>query len=128
MSSFTTDLELSPLDDGYSWKLLSPFRYRIGEMDSDEIITVPKGFVTDFASIPRMLWVVLPPWGTYGKACVLHDYLYFSGIYDRNRCDDIFLESMGVLDVSWVKRRIMYRGVRTGGWVAWRKHRRNDPK
>lgn len=46
---------------------------------SEPIIRVPAGFVTDFASIPRAFWVVLPPTGKYGKAAVVHDYLYVMG-------------------------------------------------
>lgn len=126
MSSFTTDLKLQPLDDGKTFKLLELFRYRIGGMDSLDIITIPEGFETDFASVPQILWSVIPPWGKYGKAAVLHDYLYKSGIFERGRCDDIFLEAMEVLDVSWIKRKIIYRGVRMGGWIAWNSHRKND--
>jgi hypothetical protein len=61
MSSFTTRLELSPLDDGRRWELLAPFEYHVGCEGSGIVIVVPAGFVTDFASIPRFLWAILPP-------------------------------------------------------------------
>lgn len=126
MSSFTTDLKLQPLDDGKTFKLLEPFRYRIGSVDSENIITIPEGFLTDFASVPQIFWNILPPWGKYGKAAVLHDFLYKTGMFDRARCDEIFLEAMEALDVSWIKRRAIYTGVRVGGWVAWNSHRKDD--
>lgn len=126
MSSFTTDLKLQPLDDGKTFRLLEPFRYRLGSLDSQNIITIPEGFETDFASVPQIFWNILPPWGKYGKAAVLHDYLYKSGMFDRSRCDEIFLEAMEALNVSWIKRKTIYAGVRMGGWIAWNNHRKND--
>jgi len=44
-------------------------------------IDVPKGFITDGASIPRGLWWLFPPVGRYFKAAVVHDYLLTSGSY-----------------------------------------------
>ena len=42
-------------------------------------VTIPKGFETDFASIPRFLWNVFPPhWKPYREAAIVHDYLYVS--------------------------------------------------
>jgi len=42
-------------------------------------ITIPKGFVTDYASVPRYLWWLYPPVGGYDDAAVVHDYLYECG-------------------------------------------------
>lgn len=128
MSSFTTELVIKPLDDGERWELVQPFRYRIGGMDSQNIITVPAGSITDFASVPRVLWPIFPPWGKYGKAAVLHDNLYNTGIFTRKESDDIFLEAMEVLGVNWFTRRIIYSGVRVGGWKPWGEYRREEKK
>lgn len=38
-------------------------------------ITVPKGFITDGATTPRIVWSLFPPTGRYFLAAVLHDYL-----------------------------------------------------
>ena len=126
MSSFTTPLDIRALDDGKTFQVVNPFRYRIGDVKSKNIITVPEGFKTDFASVPRILWNILPPWGKYGKAAVLHDYLYYSGMFERKECDKIFLEAMKELGVGWIARKTIYSGVRIGGWIAWNKHRKND--
>ena len=119
MSSFTTPLILTPLDDGRRWRLVEPFEYRIDD-DPLHKITVPKGFVTDFASIPRVFWRLLPPWGRYGKAAVIHDWLYGQGIGNRERADLIFLEAMEVLGVKAWKRNCMYWAVRHFAGFAWR--------
>lgn len=37
--------------------------------------TVPKGFITDLVSIPRIFWGIWPPFGEYLAASIVHDYL-----------------------------------------------------
>jgi hypothetical protein len=131
MSSFTSDLKVSPLNDGRRWKLLEEFDYYLCDTPDGAVIHVPQGYVTDFASIPQIFWNILPPWGVYGKAAVIHDYLYgIQGnyankpkpqIFTRKECDLIFLDAMKVLGVNWLTRRIMYSAVRTFGGFAWKK-------
>ena len=103
--------------DGETWKVLNGFSYTtlVGQLGT---ITVPAGFITDFASIPRGLWNLFPPTGKYGKAAVIHDYLYRNTVVDRLQCDQVFLEAMECLEVNWFARRIMYRAVRIFGGQA----------
>lgn len=39
-----------------------------------DVITIPGGFETDLASVPRLFWALLPPHGVYERAAVLHDW------------------------------------------------------
>lgn len=128
MSSFTNPLDLRANDDGKTFRLLTEFDYEIGQLGSNRIIRVPAGFVTDFASIPRAFWSILPPWGKYGKAAVLHDWNYTNQEFTRSFCDDILYESMEALGVSWLTRHTIWLGVRIGGWVAWNQHKREKEK
>jgi hypothetical protein len=91
--------------------------------------------VTDFGSIPRLLWWVrgLSPFGRLRRAYVVHDQLYQRPCVQskagtrpvaRKEADRILLEGCHVLGASWLNRRIIYRGVRLGGWVTWRRYRR----
>ena len=120
MSSFTTPLIVSPLRDGRNWKLVKKFIYHVGSKYSRELIRVPAGFVTDFASSPFFIWSFIPAWGRYGKAAVVHDYLYQTQTRTRKEADDIFREAMIVLKVNPVRVFLMYWGVRLFGWLAWR--------
>lgn len=129
MSQFTTPLIVEHLD-GRIWKVAEPFEYHIvypAKLLSD-IIRVPENFCMDFASIPRIFWAILPPTGLYGKAAVIHDWLYRMQIYSRKRADILFLEAMQVLDVPKWKRVVMYRSVRLCGWNAWRKRKKELKK
>lgn len=119
MSTFTTPADLRVLDS-FKFELLNSFDYHVGEYPSTEVISVPKGFITDLASVPRVFWSVFPPHGKYAKAAIIHDYLYEYRIFSRKRADDIFLEAMEVLGVAKWRRLSMYWAVRLGGESAWK--------
>jgi hypothetical protein len=94
-----------------------------------EVITPKAGFETDFASTPRILWRLFPPTGhgknsAYGKAAVIHDWLYFLGNKTRKECDDIFYIALIAEGIPNWKANIMWAAVRVGGWSAWNDHRR----
>ena len=112
-----TCLEVTPLPNGRDWQLLQPFVYYVGTDPSEHVISVPIGFVTDFASIPRACWWLYPPTGRWGKAAVIHDYLYRTPSQQctRKQADQIFVEAMTVLGVPRHRRAIMYRALRIFG-------------
>jgi hypothetical protein len=119
MSSFTTPLIVEAMP-GRKFKVAEDFTYytllRCDKCnESPNSVTVPKGFITDMASIPRILWVFMPPHGTYGKAAVLHDYCYENAIHTKKWADSVFYEAMSVLGVPRWKRRIMYAVVKFFG-------------
>ncbi|MCL2874791.1 MAG: DUF1353 domain-containing protein [Betaproteobacteria bacterium] len=114
MSSFTTPADLRMLDS-YHWRLLAPFEYHVGRFPSIVVISVPAGFITDLATIPRVLWSIFPPHGKYAKAAIIHDYLYNHAIRNKRWADDIFLEAMRVLKVPCFTRTLMYWAVRLFG-------------
>jgi len=122
MSHFLDPLILEPQDDGYTWKVMEPFDYEIGEVGSGNKIDVPVNFITDLASIPRIFWSIMPPFGKYSRAAVLHDWIYHTQQFTRKMSDDILMEAMQVLSVNWLTRWTIYLGVRIGGWVPWNQH------
>ena len=128
MSKFTDILTVSPLADGKTWVTRKEFGYDISEEGSGNSIDVPIGFMTDFASVPRPLWVFIPRWGKYGNAAVIHDYCYWNQIQPRKESDRIFREGMEVLGVPTFKILLMYYAVRLGGWLAWSGNKRMKKK
>ena len=131
MSSFTSRLEVSPVEvNGIwngSWELLKPFVYHVGSKFSRHLVKVPKGFITDFASTPWIFWQFIPKWGRYGKAAIVHDLLYQTKETSRHMADLIFLEAMLVAGTPKWKARLMYWGVRIGGWLAYKKRGNISP-
>ena len=75
-------------------------------------VTVPRGFVTDFATTPRCLWCIIPPWGRWNAAAILHDYLCVHRTCSRFLADALFREAMRDLGVPVWRRVLMYYGVR----------------
>lgn len=84
-----------------------------------EAVTVPSGFVTDFASIPRIFWSALRPDGEYAYAAVVHDYLYWTQTRSRDEADHIFKIAMEDFKINALTVGAMYRAVRVGGQSAW---------
>lgn len=123
MSNFTDKLTVSKLN-AHEWQVEREFTYYIGKENSNEFIVVPKGFITDFASVPRGLWNIFPPDGEYTQAAVLHDYMYSENLFARKRCDEIFLEAMVVLNVPKWKRVLMFWAVRTFGGFCWKEKKK----
>lgn len=120
---FLSELELRDLSDcdKNSYLLLAPLIFDAGFAD----ITVPAGFITDLASVPRVPIAYLL-WGDRAhREAVLHDYLYrINAVPDLSRanCDWIFREAMISRGNSWWVAEGMYLGVRTMGWLFYKKN------
>lgn len=82
-------------------------------------VTVPKGFVTDLASIPSIFFSALRPDGEYAYAAVIHDYLYWTQTRSRDEADDILKLAMEDFMVGTVKISAIYVAVRLVGKAAW---------
>lgn len=120
MSNFLSPLRIEDAGPGKHGRqvfvLLEEFPYEVGAAGSGLVIRVPAGFVTDFASIPRLFWTIVSPVGQHGKAAVVHDFLYrqTSG-FSKVLADAIFFEAMELLGVPWYRRWAMYLAVRFFG-------------
>jgi hypothetical protein len=129
--------------------------------DDGLLVIACAGLRTDYASIPRPLWLIVgaPFAGDYRWSAVIHDAGYAGCVViidttitdaapldlmeqwrtrpaaisphlfrhakglPRKWWDDTFLQAMTAAKVNRVKRRIIYSGVRVGGWYPWRRHR-----
>lgn len=106
--------------DGDYWVVTDPFVYYLGDKGSDTFVRIPNGYLTDGASVPRIFWNIIPPWGKYGQAAIVHDYLceYLEvetptgkRKITRKECDDILLEAMKVLGVPGGRAWMIHSGV-----------------
>ncbi|PXY20852.1 DUF1353 domain-containing protein [Prauserella muralis] len=101
--------------DDYLWRL---DRHLFYDDPDDGRMGVRRGYVTDFASVPRAIWWLVPTYGNYTPAAVLHDFLIThmipAGAFSSRRVDRIFREAMRSLGVSFPRRWLMWAGVRWG--------------
>jgi len=116
----TTGQFLTPLRAeraGDHWVLTDGLRFRSGI--AGHVVAVPKGFETDFASVPRLPLAHLLAGDTAHAAAVVHDYLYRNRIGTRAQADAVFYEAMIALDEPWWRRWLMWAAVRAGGRATW---------
>lgn len=124
MSSFNSPLIAEDSNNGKYRRIFVEFSYERGRLGSDNKITVPKGFITDGASVPKWAWGLgFSPWGEYSKAAVLHDWLYAQQELTKLESDNEFLESMEALTVNTFKRNLMFKMVRWFANGAWKEHK-----
>jgi hypothetical protein len=110
-------LPMVPFGDGHDSVLVAPLAYKIGQ--SEFIITVPAGFVIDFASTPHAIWANLPPTSRYLLAAVVHDFLYWDQGCTRRQADDLLYGAMAESEVKSSDRDIVWKAVRQIGGAAW---------
>lgn len=121
MSEFLDALNVTEISDSVFSICDHPFRY---QSDLAGLLTVPVGFYTDFASVPRLGIVYAMLGDRAHEPAVVHDWLYYAGITTREMADDVLMEAMKVLNLSWWQRYPIWWGVRLGGWKAWNDHRK----
>lgn len=121
------DDDASDLLGGDYYRVAESFRYYLGEKYAEQWVYVPAGMLTDLASIPSIVWGILPPSGKYGAAAIVHDRLCNtlqitqSGkliSIDRAKADAILGEAMEVLNVPWIKRVTISSAVALHRWVT----------
>lgn len=116
MPQFLTPLRVEQVN-GAMWRLLAPLHYASSLTDP---IAVPVGFLTDFASVPRLPFSYWLFGGIGQAAAVVHDWLYQTHLVNRQVADAIFDEALGVLGISVWRRWPMWTALRIGGWQAYR--------
>ena len=94
-------------------------------------VCIPKGYQTDFLSIPRFLWPILSPTGSGCWGALPHDILYSSefGFPGQSKADSRAMADRVLFDAatdsgaSGFRAGTLYSGVRAGGWKAWLDHK-----
>jgi hypothetical protein len=92
---------------------------------------VPRGFITDLASIPRWLWPIVAPFELSIAAPVVHDWLYGHGglirpapglspiRYTRSQADAFLYDVAAQDGVWWWRRAAAHTVVRDVGARRW---------
>lgn len=108
-----TVVDVEQVDD-VEWRLLAA----IGYTGKSQRFEVPVGSNTDFASVPRMFVWLLPRYGRYTKAAILHDHLWRvavpAGELSLRDADGILRRALRELGVTFLRRWLMWAAVRYG--------------
>lgn len=111
---------LNRSSDGHNITVAEAFDY---VAENGEVITVPAGTVSDGASVPKMFWNLIPPFGKHWMPAVMHDYLYRCTQTPKARCDDLFHEAMISTGTDPAVAKIIYDAVHLGGGIAFTEDR-----
>lgn len=120
MAKFLTPLCVQNADasDDGNWKMITALVYQSDV--ANQVFTVPAGFETNFASVPRWPIVYWLCGGTSNEAAALHDRLYsLPHPTDRRTADAVLLEASKVTGVAAWRRWLMWAGVRCFGRSHW---------
>lgn len=114
--------------DAKQWRVTTPLRWAAPD---GNLVTVPEGATTDFASTPRAAVWLKPRTGRHTAASVIHDYLWRevcpTGAVSYRRADRVFRQVMHDAGVPLLRRWVAWAAVRLGavgkgrqwgGWLA----------
>ena len=116
------------------WEICNDWNFTL---DSTKYV-IPKGFVFDGASVPKYFRSYLSPMGVLLIGGLCHDFLYKHEVLllagkkkatskkNQKWMDktfrDINIDQNGFKVINYGA----YYALRLGGWLAWRKHRKNN--
>ena len=126
MSRFKGKLEVEIVKDDAKglFRLLKPLVF---ESDSKGlVIRVPKGYVTDFASVPLLFRNIVGEQAR--KSGTVHDYLYGSHELQRYICDGLLYEMLVTEKVPKYQAFLYWLMVRAFGWIFFHNLTRNKAR
>jgi hypothetical protein len=116
MSRFTTTLKTEQLG---KWTHIVLADLMLAD-EEEQVITVPAGFSTDFASIKVLhnaflfvLFALVSGYGNY--AATVHDWLYTTRQISRKRADAVLYRALRAEGVARWRAWLFWTGVRIGG-------------
>lgn len=120
-AGFFTELDVRERRDGRK-QLLAPLVFSSVKFGGQ--VVVPAGFVSDYASTPRITWSVFPKDGPAKWAAVVHDAAYNAATttedgtqqhWVKRFADDLFDEALRATGVTGLRRGLMVAAVRKFG-------------
>lgn len=118
---FLTKLDVEQVQDSDhpTWKLINPFTVAVDNTS----YTVPPGFITDFASIPRIVPFYDLLGNEFSKPACIHDWLYStsSPVVTQQFADNVLFNAMIADGYSYFKAWSVWTGVHFFGSQFFRK-------
>jgi hypothetical protein len=105
-------VELLPKSTRGRFKIKVPIKHTLS--NGVEII-VPVNYISNGASIPKLLRGIYSQQGVYVMPSIIHDYLYDNKLYSREFADKQFLLDMGKTNTSQFTKWLFYYIIRIFG-------------
>jgi hypothetical protein len=86
-------------------------------------VDVKAGSKSDGASIPRIFWVIYPPFGRYWIEAFTHDFLYKYTNWTEKQCDQWLLRAILAAGINKFTCYAFYCALRAFGFLAFRADR-----
>jgi len=117
---FVTDLKVKPIRYSNKRELLSALIYIDNELGA---ILVPTGFITDYATIPKIVpsYLISSDSSTIRDASVIHDFLYSNGTCTREVADQVLYRAMLDLGSSLALAKSIYYILRVTNFIKGKK-------
>lgn len=111
-------VEILPKSTRGRFKIYVPIKHKL--INGKELI-IPIDYVSNGASIPRLLRGIYSQQGKYVMPSIVHDYLYDNKLYSRKFADRQFLLDMDKTNTNVVTKWLFYYIVRIFGSINWKK-------
>jgi hypothetical protein len=124
MSKYLSELKTTCVDDLAAsgrgiWRIDEPFLYQ-SDVLGGRVLIIEAGFLTDYASVPRVPLAYLLFGDTCHKGAVVHDWLYHHhDVCSEETANLVLLEAAEAEGVPRWRRRGLYLGVKLGGRSSW---------
>lgn len=102
------------------WYVANDVDVVIRTMGHEYAFSIPCGYLTDGATVPRVIWNIIPVWDECSESVVIHDYLCNYPRVKLDGCDHqiprevvdrLFLAALEFYGVNKLKRFLMYNAV-----------------
>lgn len=102
------------------WKIQQPITVTLS---NGKTINIPKGFVYDMSTVPKLLWSFVRPFNDGLFGYLVHDVLYVQRVsgMTRAQCDKEMLFWTNLTNDNKFDNYLRYLFVRAFGWLWWNK-------
>ena len=111
-------VELLPKSTRGRFKIKAAIKHTL--INGQEII-IPVDYISNGASIPRLLRGIYSQQGVYVMPSIIHDYLYDNQIHNKEFADRQFLLDMGKTNTNKFTKWLFYYTIKIFGASNWKK-------
>lgn len=98
-------------EDVGRWRVIKPYVASMRYDGRGFDIYVPEGFITDQASVPKVIWPLIPPFGRHTFASVIHDHCCVHALDSMRFATEAFNSFLYLNSVPNPKRFLMVKAV-----------------